>query len=125
MSLHAVSVRRGRQWALRDISLAAAKPGSAGRCIGDNGAGKTQLLKLLAAMCGRPPPARSECGAFIDRDRRRTSILIEAKQPHCLHRRRAAGQVRALWLEPAVRDVIATGLHRTDLLLLPVTPPQA
>ncbi|HXC07585.1 MAG TPA: ATP-binding cassette domain-containing protein, partial [Steroidobacteraceae bacterium] len=45
--LHAVSVRRGRKWVLRHVSWRL-KPGERWALLGDNGAGKTQLLKLLS-----------------------------------------------------------------------------
>ena len=47
MALHAVSVRRGGTWVLRDISWRL-RPGERWALLGDNGAGKTQLLKLLS-----------------------------------------------------------------------------
>ena len=47
MLLHAVSVRRGDKWVLRDISWTL-RPGERWALVGDNGAGKTQLLKLLS-----------------------------------------------------------------------------
>src|SRR6267378_3835700 len=47
MLLHTVSVRRGDKWILRDISWTL-RPGERWALVGDNGAGKTQLLKLLS-----------------------------------------------------------------------------
>src|SRR5258708_16801116 len=47
MLLHAVSVRRGDKWVLRGISWSL-QPGERWALLGDNGAGKTQLLKLLS-----------------------------------------------------------------------------
>src|SRR5258707_15729110 len=47
MRLHAVSVRRGDKWVLRSISWSL-QPGERWALLGDNGAGKTQLLKLLS-----------------------------------------------------------------------------
>ena len=43
MLLHAVSVWRGDKWVLRDVSWRL-QPGDRWALIGDNGAGKTQLL---------------------------------------------------------------------------------
>src|ERR1700693_3695594 len=47
MLLHAASVRRGDKWVLRGISWGL-QPGERWALLGDNGAGKTQLLKLLS-----------------------------------------------------------------------------
>src|SRR5260370_18411079 len=46
MSLHAVSVRRGGTWALREISWRL-RPGEPWALLGDNGAAKTHLANLL------------------------------------------------------------------------------
>ena len=47
ISLHAVSVRRGAKWVLNDITWRL-RPGERWALLGENGAGKTQLLKLLS-----------------------------------------------------------------------------
>ena len=46
IALRDVGVRRGNKWVLRNISLTL-QPGERWALIGDNGAGKTQLLKLI------------------------------------------------------------------------------
>ena len=60
--LHAVSVRRGDKWVLSDICWRL-RPGERWALLGDNGAGKTQLLKLLSGDVwptpGKEPTARS------------------------------------------------------------------
>src|SRR5258708_35585337 len=62
MLLHAVSVRRGDKWVLRGISWTL-RPGERWALVGDNGAGKTQLLKLLSGDVwptpGGPDSARN------------------------------------------------------------------
>jgi molybdate transport system ATP-binding protein len=127
MLLHAVSVRRGDKWVLRDVSWRL-QPGERWALIGDNGAGKTQLLKLLSGAVWPTPGLRRERqgggersyiveGLPIERiDARRRIAYLGAEQQD--------KYVRYGW-NLRVRDLVATGLHRTDLLLMPVTPRQA
>ena len=75
MSLRTVSVRRGDNWVLRDITLRL-DAGERWALIGDNGAGKTQLLKLLAGDVWPTPTGRER---RIYRVGRREVDLIEAK----------------------------------------------
>jgi molybdate transport system ATP-binding protein len=123
--LHAVSVRRGGCWALRGVSWRL-RPGERWALLGDNGAGKTQLLKLL---CGDvwPTPAGAQSGSDGRSYRvgRRPVDLIEAKNRIAyVGAEQQDKYARYGWNLP-VRDVVATGLHRTDLLLQPVTPAQS
>jgi molybdate transport system ATP-binding protein len=131
MSLHAVSVRRGGKWVLRDISWRL-RPGERWVLLGDNGAGKTQLLKLL---CGDvwPTPGGSgqprRAGTASDgRDyrvgRRRVDIIEAKARIAYIGAEQQDKYARYAW-NLRVRDLIATGLHRTDLLLLPVTSLEA
>jgi molybdate transport system ATP-binding protein len=125
--LHAVSVRRGDKWVLRDVSWRL-QPGERWALIGDNGAGKTQLLKLLSGAVWPTPGLRRERRGGGERsyivaglpieliDARRRIAYLGAEQQD--------KYVRYGW-NLRVRDLVATGLHRTDLLLMPVTPPQA
>lgn len=132
ISLHAVSVRRGGKWVLRDVAWRL-RAGERWALLGDNGAGKTQLLKLL---CGDvwPTPGGAKMPRYAGARRgdgrtyqvgRESVDLIDAK-----HRIAYVGAeqqdkyVRYAW-NLRVRDLVATGLHRTDLLLMPVTSPQA
>ena len=126
MLLHAVSVRRGDKWVLRDVSWRL-QPGERWALIGDNGAGKTQLLKLLSgAVWPTPGLTRRRGGGersyivdglpieLLDAKRRIAYLGAEQQDKY----------VRYGW-NLSVRDLVATGLHRTDLLLMPVTPRQA
>jgi len=116
ISLHAASVKRGSRWALRDLSLDLA-PGSRWALIGENGSGKTQLLKLLCADVWPTPTGREQriyhcAGAPID--------VIEAKSRIAyIGAERQDKYARYGW-NFAVRDVVATGLYRSDILLQPV-----
>jgi molybdate transport system ATP-binding protein len=96
--------------------------------LGHNGAGKTQLLKLLSGDVW-PTPARAKTGqekpARIYRIGRRSIDLLDAR-----HRMAYVGgeqqdkYARYGW-NLSLNDVVATGLHRTDLLLSPITRAEA
>lgn len=117
VTLHAVSVRRGDTWALRDISLRL-KAGERWALIGGNGAGKTQLLKLLGTDVW-PTPTGREAREY--RVGRRRVDLGEAKQRMAYIGAELQDKyVRYAW-NPTVDDLLATGLHGTDLLLQPPT----
>jgi molybdate transport system ATP-binding protein len=141
MLLHAVSVRRGDKWVLRDISWIL-RPGERWVLVGDNGAGKTQLLKLLSGdvwpspggprtprNAGRrheqPRSAALSGGGRHYRVGRHPIDLIEAKRRVAYVGAELQDKYARYGWNLRVRDLVATGLHRTDLLLLPVTPPQA
>jgi molybdate transport system ATP-binding protein len=125
ISLHGVSVRRGDKWVLRDISWQL-QPGQRWALIGENGAGKTQLLKLLSGDVWPTPRA-----ARYARDGRtyqagdRAIDLTEAKRRVAYVGAEQQDKYARYGWNLRVRDLIATGLHRTDLLLLPVTASQA
>jgi molybdate transport system ATP-binding protein len=125
MSLHAASVRRGEKWVLRDINWRL-EPGERWALLGDNGAGKTQLLKLLSGDVWPTP-----VGGGSNPDGRRYRLgrqqleLIDAKRRVAYVGAEQQDKYARYGWNLRVRDLVATGLHRTDLLLLPVTPPQA
>jgi molybdate transport system ATP-binding protein len=130
MRLHAVSVRRGDKWALRDISWRL-RPGERWALVGDNGAGKTQLLKLLSgdvwptpAGPGKPRGADLSGGRSY-RVGPLPVDLIEAKRRVAYIGAEQQDKYARYGWNLRVRDLVATGMHRTDLLLQPVTPPQA
>jgi molybdate transport system ATP-binding protein len=117
MSLHAASVRRGNRWVLRGITLSL-NAGERWALIGENGSGKTQLLKLLAADVWPTPTGRER---RIYRIGRREVDLIEAKPRIAYIGAELQDKYTRYGWDLAVRDLIATGLHRTDLLLTPAT----
>jgi molybdate transport system ATP-binding protein len=123
VSLRSLSVRRGEKWVLRDITWQV-RPGERWALLGHNGAGKTQLLKLLSGEVW-PTPTRAsaasrEKAARIYRLGHQTIDLLEAKQRMAyIGGERQDKYARYGWNLP-VRDVVATGLHRTDLLLAPI-----
>jgi molybdate transport system ATP-binding protein len=123
VSLRAASVRRGDRWVLRAITWQL-KPGERWALLGENGAGKTQLLKLLSGDIW-PTPTRATSAVRSYRAGRHAVDLPDAKQRIAyLGGERQDKYVRYGW-NLRVRDVVATGLHRTDLLLSPVTRTQA
>src|ERR1700676_1910339 len=126
MSLHAASVRRGGTWVLRDISWRL-RPGERWALLGDNGAGKTQLLKLLSGDVWPTPGGSARpksAGRHYHVDRQPVE-LIDAKRRVAYVGAELQDKYARYGWNLRVRDLVATGLHRTDLLLLPVTPPQA
>ena len=128
MLLHAVSVRRGDKWVLRDVSWQL-RPGERWALVGDNGAGKTQLLKLLSGDVWPTPAASSRAaspatGEAIERAAAPVDLIDAKRRIAYIGAEQQDKYARYGW-NLRVRDLVATGLHRTDLLLLPVTPPQA
>ncbi len=117
MSLHAVGVQRGRNWVLRGVTLDL-NPGERWALIGANGAGKTQLLKLLA---GDVWPTPTASGSRTYRHGRRVVDVIEAKSRIAYLGAETQDKYSRYGWDLAVQDLIATGLHGTDLLLSPVT----
>ena len=117
MSLHAASVRRGGKWVLRDITLRL-NAGERWALVGKNGAGKTQLLKLLAGDVWPTPTGREK---RIYRLGRREIDLIEAKPRIAYVGAELQDKYTRYGWDLSVRDLIATGLHGTDLLLWPAT----
>jgi molybdate transport system ATP-binding protein len=123
VSLRGAGVRRGDKWVLRGITWQL-KPGERWALLGENGAGKTQLLKLLSGDIW-PTPTRATTAVRTYWAGRHALELRDAKQRIAyLGAERQDKYARYAW-NLRVRDVVATGLHRTDLLLAPVTRTQA
>jgi len=120
VALHAVSVRRGGKWALSDVSLEL-KGGERWALIGGNGAGKTQLLKLIGTDVW-PTPTGRETRAY--RLGRRRVDVIEAKQRVAYVGAELQDKYARYGWNLSVTDLLATGLHRTDLLQQPVSARQ-
>ncbi len=120
IALHAVGVQRGRKWVLRDLTLDV-RPGERWALIGANGAGKTQLLKLLAGVVWPTPTAAGRRTYHLGRQE---VDLIEAKSRIVYLGAEMQDKYARYGWDLTVSDLIATGLHRTDLLLSPVTAPE-
>ena len=120
IELNAAGVRRGAHWVLKDISLRL-EAGERWALIGGNGSGKTQLLKLLATDVWPTPGGR---GALHFRLGGRRLEVIEAKRRIAYVGAELQDKyVRYGW-DLKLADLVATGLHRTDLLLRPITAAQ-
>jgi molybdate transport system ATP-binding protein len=134
VSLRGAGVRRGNRWVLRGITWEL-RPGERWALLGENGAGKTQLLKLLSGDTWPTPTgtvtaptsmARSSPAAQRSYRLGSDAVdLLDAKPRIAyLGGERQDKYARYGWNLP-VRDVIASGLHRTDLLLSKVSREQA
>jgi molybdate transport system ATP-binding protein len=112
-------VRRGGKWVLRGITWQL-RPGERWALLGENGAGKTQLLKLLGGDIW-PTPTRARTAARTYQAGGAALDLRDAKPRLAyLGGERQDKYARYGW-NLCVRDVVATGLRRTDLLLEPPT----
>jgi molybdate transport system ATP-binding protein len=119
VSLHAVGVRRGDKWVLQDISLRM-KAGERWALIGGNGAGKTQLLKLIGTDVW-PTPTATGSERRTYRLGRRHVDLMEAKRRIAYIGAELQDKYARYGWNLEVRDLLVTGLHRTDLLLTRAT----
>jgi molybdate transport system ATP-binding protein len=118
ISLRAVHLRRGGRWILRNICLSL-KAGERWALIGGNGTGKTQLLKLIGADVWPTADAGGERIYTVGRSR---VELIEAKPRIAYVGAELQDKYARYGWNPTVRELLATGLHRTDLLLRPASP---
>jgi molybdate transport system ATP-binding protein len=112
IGLRAVSVRRGDSWVLHRISLQL-NAGERWALIGGNGAGKTQLLKLIAADVWPTPGG----GERIYRIGAQRIDLIDAKPRIAYVGAELQDKYARYQWNPSVRDLLGTGLARTDLKL--------
>ena len=117
VSLHAVSVRRGQQWALRNISLEL-EGAEHWALVGPNGSGKTQLLKLIAGDVWPTPTGREK---LVYRSGGREIHLDQAKRRIAYLGGELQDKYARYGWNPNVQELLATGLHRTDIKLAPIT----
>jgi molybdate transport system ATP-binding protein len=110
LSLDGRAVLRSIDWHIR--------PGQRWALIGHNGAGKTQLLKLLAGDVW--PTAGRGRRQYLFRDRRFDEPYGIKQEIAYLGAERQDRYEHYEWNHP-VEEVIGTGLHRTDIALDPLT----
>jgi molybdate transport system ATP-binding protein len=119
ISLHAVCVRRGAKRVLDDITWRL-RPGERWALLGENGAGKTQLLKLLSGEVW-PTPSGLKADGRSFRLKGRSIDLIDAKvRIAYIGAERQDKYARYGW-NLSVHDLVATGLHQSEFLLSPLT----
>src|SRR5271169_2402247 len=123
IALHAVSVRRGAKWVLNDITWRL-RPGERWALLGENGAGKTQLLKLLSGDIWPNPSRLGGDGRSFRLGPRSVDLIAAKARVAYVGAERQDKYARYGW-NLGVREMVATGLHRTDLLLAPVTVNEA
>lgn len=121
ISLQDVSVRRGATWALRGITLTL-QPGERWALLGDNGSGKTQLLKCLATAVW-PTPTRT--GRRLYRAGGHELDLRDAKPRMAYIGAELQDKYARYEWNLTVRELLGTGVHGTDLLLRHMTQSEA
>jgi molybdate transport system ATP-binding protein len=123
VALRALSVRRGAKWVLRDITWRL-EPGERWALLGENGAGKTQLLKILSGDIW-PTPTRAGPARRTYLAQGQTVDLLDAKLRMAYVGGERQDKYSRYGWNLCVRDVVATGLEQTDLLLASPTQAQA
>ena len=120
ISLNHVGVRRGTRWVLEDVTLRLTCT-DRWALLGENGAGKTQLLKLLATDLWPTPTGRESMRLRLGG--RPVDVALAKRRIAYIGAERQDRYARYDW-NLTVRDVLITGLHRTDLLLEPASAAQ-
>src|SRR3982750_2238393 len=122
VTLRHVDLDRGERPVLRDVSWSI-RPGQRWLLVGGNGAGKTQLLKLVSGAVWPSPTGR---------ELRRYRLAGESfPQPAGVSEEiayvGAERQDRYEHYEWNFRacEVVGTGVHRTDIPMAPLTAPEA
>jgi molybdate transport system ATP-binding protein len=120
ISLRAVDVQRGNRKVLRGITWQLL-PGERWALIGENGAGKTQLLKCLSGDVWPVPGG----GTLVYRVGADPVDLIEAKSRIAYVGGEQQDKYARYGWNLSVRNLVTTGLHRSDLLLQAAAPSEA
>jgi molybdate transport system ATP-binding protein len=110
---HLQLLRAGRR-VLRDISWTI-RPGERWLLAGANGAGKTQLLKILAGSVW-PEPASKPARLYVSGDESASAPAGFIEQIAYLGAERQDQYQRYGWNLPAAR-IVGTGIYRTDIPL--------
>ena len=120
VALDRIDLDRGGRAVLRDVSWRI-RPGQRWLLIGGNGAGKTQLLKLISGAVWPKPDRGSRhyrlCGETFD-----TPAGV-AEEIAYVGAERQDRYEHYEWNFRA-REVVGTGLHRTDIPMRPLSPPE-
>jgi molybdate transport system ATP-binding protein len=119
VELSRVSLERGGRSILRDLDWRIG-PGERWVLLGRNGAGKTQLMKMLAGDVW-PTPSGRERIRYRWRNEYFDVPLGVKEEVAYLGAERQDRYVRYEW-NPTVTTLVATGLHREDFPLTPLRP---
>jgi molybdate transport system ATP-binding protein len=119
IELKRIRLKRAGRMVLRDVNWTI-KPGQRWILAGANGAGKTQLLKLVAGSIW-PTPGTGESRRYLWRKEIWTTPREVQEEIAYVGAERQDKYERYAW-DFTVRQVIATGLHRTDIPLRPISP---
>ena len=118
--LQRIHVRRGERTVLRDINWHI-RPGQHWVLVGANGAGKTQLLKLIAGAVWPVPEQRPVRRYRWGREVRATPYEAQDEIAYVGPERQDRYE-RYGW-NHTVEQIIGTGIHRTDIPLHELTGP--
>jgi len=119
--LEHVDLERGGRRILRDVNWRI-RPGERWALLGANGAGKTQLLKLVAGDVWPTPTRRGRRRYVLDRARQDEPLGVKEFIAYVGAERQDKYE-RYEW-DLSVADVVGTGVHRTDIVLEPLTARQ-
>jgi molybdate transport system ATP-binding protein len=119
VTLRHIDLDRGERPVLRDINWGI-RPGQRWLLIGGNGAGKTQLLKLVSGAVWPKPDSRSSRRYRLHGETFETPAGI-ADEIAYLGAERQDRYEHYEWNFRA-REVVGTGLHRTEIPMQPLTP---
>jgi molybdate transport system ATP-binding protein len=118
VTLDRIDLDRGDRAVLREVSWRI-RPGQRWLLIGGNGAGKTQLLKLISGAVW-PKPGRGARRYRLSGETFDTPAGV-AEEIAYVGAERQDRYEHYAWNFRA-REVVGTGLHRTDIPMRPLTP---
>ena len=118
VELEHVSLRRGGRRVLTGIGLAI-RPGERWVLAGGNGAGKTQLLKLIAGSVW-PEPAARTVRRYV-RGRQQWLTPQEVREDIAYLGAERQDKYQRYGWNMSVERVVGTGIHRSDIPLDPLT----
>jgi molybdate transport system ATP-binding protein len=123
VSLHRIDLDRGGRGVLRDVSWRI-RPGQRWLLIGGNGAGKTQLLKLVAGSVWPKPTGRGQRRYRLKGEGLKGEVFETpagvADEIAYVGAERQDRYEHYEWNFRA-REVVGTGLHRTDIPMQELT----
>lgn len=118
VELERIDLDRGDRRILRDINWRI-RPGERWALLGPNGSGKTQLLKLVAGDVWPMPTRRGRRAYVLDGERQFEPLGVKEAIAYVGAERQDRYE-RYEWNLP-VAELIGTGVHRTDLVLEPLS----